>query len=242
MHGNSTVKASIWRCAHACSATHNSKWVSVSFISIENGSVWVVYIRVPRASLHSSRSPSLTTYCDWWQGLRAPCWCRFFSLLIFGLCLSLFSFNLCPFTLLFHSFLLFLVLNFRFFSLTLTFGGLSSSYKCSLLFLSGLFFFDFALLLDIDFLFVSLSSFGTSLFLLFGSLGLGLVLYLHLLLCLLTLFLAESRSSFGHCGFSTSFDFVPQIRYELWVCGCRAIQVTIKLSAAFQTTLDLRHH
>ena len=198
MHGNSTVEASIWCCAHTCGATYNPKWVPISFISIEKGSIWVVNIRVPRASLHSSRSPSLTTYCDRWKGLGAPCWRRFFSLLVFGLCLSLLSFNLCLFTLLFHSFLLFLVFNFCFLSLTLTFGGLTSSYRCSLLFLLGLFLFDSLFLLDVDLLFVILFCFWSSLLLLFGSSAFGLVLNLHLLLCLLTFFLAEGWLGFRH--------------------------------------------
>ena len=198
MHGNSTVEASIWRCTHANGATHNSKWVPKSSISIENWSIGIVNIRVPRRSLHSSRSPPFTTYRNRWQGLRAPSWSRFFSLLVLGLCLSFFSFNLCPFTLLFHGFLLFLVLNFLFLSLTLSLRSLTSFYSCSLLFLFCLLLFGSTLLLDVDLLFVILFSLCTSLFLLFGSSRFSLVLNLHLLLCLLAFFLAEHRTCFRH--------------------------------------------
>ena len=196
MHGNSTVEASIWRCTHANGATHNSKWVPKSSISIENWSIGIVNIRVPRRSLHSSRSPPFTTYRNRWQGLRAPCWSRFFSLLVLGLCLSFFSFNLCPFTLLFHGFLLFLVLNFLFLSLTLSLRSLTSFYSCSLLFLLFLLFFLSILLLQVHLFLVSLFSLGSCLSLLLGFSGFGLVLDPHLLLCLLTLFLAEERSCF----------------------------------------------
>ena len=130
--------------------------------------------------------------------MRAPCWSRFFSLLVLGLCLSFFSFHLCLFTLLFHGFLLFLVLNFLFLSLTLTLRSLSSFYSCSLLFLFCLLLLSSTLLLDFDFLFVILFSLCTSLFLLFGSSGFSLVLNLHLLLCLLAFFLAEHRTCFRH--------------------------------------------
>ena len=66
MHGYSTVEASIRRSAHSCGATHDSKWVPIAFLTIEDGAVGVVNIWVPRAGLHSGRGPSLATYCDRW--------------------------------------------------------------------------------------------------------------------------------------------------------------------------------
>ena len=126
----------------------------------------------------------------------APSGVRFFSFLVLGLRLAPLSNHLRLFTPLLHAFLLLLSLKFHLLLLNFAFGGLASFYSCSLLFLLFLLFFHSILLLHVHFFLVSLFSFGSCLSLLFAFSGFGLVLDRHLLLCLLTFFLAEDRSCF----------------------------------------------